>query len=187
MRYIALFKGINVGGKNIVKMADLRQWLFDLGLEQVKTYIQSGNAAFETAEDAETLAEKMQSEFAMRFGFESAIFIRNRDEISAVVQQMPYTPMELAEAEAANPKVEHLYVYFLKDSPVQETVRMLCGTGYTDKLRVGKRELYLLCAQSIRDSKLAAAIAKTWSVATARNWKTTQKLYDMAQLAHLVE
>ena len=68
MKYVALFRGINVGGKNIVKMADLRQLLLDLGLSKVKTYIQSGNAFFETPLSEDDLLEKIRTGFSGRFG-----------------------------------------------------------------------------------------------------------------------
>ena len=75
MKYAALFRGINVGGKNIVKMADLRQLLWDLGLGKVQTYLQSGNAVFESALEEITLRDKIQDGFAERFGFESIVLI----------------------------------------------------------------------------------------------------------------
>ena len=180
MKYAALFRGINVGGKNIVKMADLRQLLFDLGLNKVKTYIQSGNAVFETSLGEADLSEKIKTGFSGRFGFESNVLIRTIDEIRDLIEQFPIPPEKIAEAEAADPQVEHLYVYFLETSPEMFQVNALSNENTSpDMLFAGKRELYFLCHQSIRNLKLASGMSKIAGSATVRNWKTVGKLYDM--------
>lgn len=180
MKYAVLFKGINIGGKNIVKMNDLKQLLLELGLSKVKTYIQSGNAVFETAIDEETLNDMIYSGFAERFGFKSNAIIRSIDEIRALIDLLPFSTEEINAAEVADPQVEHLYVYFLDNSPEQSQIDAICK-GYLgpDVLRTGKREVYLLLHQSIRKAKLAVHIAKTFDSATSRNWKTVNKFYDM--------
>lgn len=180
MKYVALFRGINVGGKNIVKMADLRQLLLDLGLSKVKTYIQSGNAFFETPLSEDDLLEKIRTGFSGRFGFESNVLIRTIEEIRDLIEQFPVPPEKIAEAEAAEPQIEHLYVYFLETPPERAGFNALSNEITSeDMLFAGKRELYFLCCQSIRNSKLAAGISKMASSATVRNWKTVGKLYDM--------
>lgn len=76
--------------------------------------------------------------------------------------------------------VKHLYVYFLDNSPEQSLIDTVCKEYLgPDTLRAGKREVYLLFHQSIRNSKLAARTAKIFDSATARDWKTINKLYDM--------
>lgn len=180
MKYVALFRGINVGGKNIVKMADLRQLLLDLGLNKVNTYIQSGNAVFETSLSEADLLEKIKTGFSGRFGFESNVLIRTIEEIRDLIEQFPIPPEKIAEAEAADPQVEHLYIYFLETPPETARFNTLSNENTSaDMLFTGKRELYFLCCQSIRNSKLAAGISKIAGSATARNWKTVGKLYDM--------
>lgn len=180
MKYAVLFRGINVGGKNIVKMNDLKQLFFDLRLKNAETYIQSGNAVFETDIEEAPLKALIEEGFSQRFGFESTIMIRNIDAIKALVEGLPFSKEEISEAEAADPAVEHLYVYFLDTIPEKPKIDALCNkhTG-TDIIRPGKKELYLLCRQSIRKSKAASQIAKDFSPATARNWKTVDKLYTM--------
>lgn len=180
MKYIALFRGINVGGKHIVKMNDLKQFLFDLGLQQVQTYIQSGNAIFETTLDAVKVQKMIHTGFAERFEFESSVIIRSLDEIAELIAGLPITAAELEHAQACDPKVEHLYVYFLDQPPEQAQIDSICN-GYSgeDMVRAGAKEVYLLCHSSIRDSKLATRTAKLFESATVRNWKTVQKLYEM--------
>jgi len=180
MMYAALFRGINVGGKNVVRMAELKQLLTDAGLLKVKTYIQSGNAVFETALDETLLVEKIKEGFLGRFGFESQVVVRSAEELRELIERFPYESSEIAEAEAADPKVEHLYVYFLDTPPKKEQLDGISG-DYTgkDMVMAGKREIYLLCHESIRISKLADRVSKTFPSSTIRNWRTVNKLYEM--------
>lgn len=179
MKYVALFRGINVGGKNIVKMADLEQMLCHLGLYGAKTYIQSGNAVFESAMKEKDLLRNISAAFSKRFGFEVDVMIRSADEMRDLIERLPITAAELTEAEVAGPPVEHLYVYFLKEPPGQALMDAI-GQGDFEKdiLRTGKREIYLLCREGIRKSKLAARLSAAAVSATARNWRTVQKLYE---------
>lgn len=182
MRYAAFFRGINVGGKNIVKMADLKQLFIDLGIHKVKTYIQSGNVIFDSDLDETLLQDLIHSGFAERFGFQCDIMMRNIDEIRFLIEHLPITSAERAAAETADPDVEHLYVYFLNNPLEQLQVDAVCGKYEAgDILRKGTKEVYFLCRQSVRNSKLAAAIPKTFGTATARNWKTVSRLYDMLE------
>lgn len=180
MKYMVLFRGLNVGGKNIVKMKDLEQLLLGLGLYKVKTYIQSGNAVFETTLDVTRLQDAIHIGFAERFGFETQVMIRSIDEVRGLIDELPLSAEEIAAAEAADSKVEHLYIYFLNQQPEQTQIDIICKEyAGTDILRIGKKEVYLLCHQSIRNSKIAIRTAKVFDVSTARNWKTINKLYDM--------
>lgn len=180
MKYAALFRGMNVGGKNIVKMEDLKLLFLDLGLSNVRAYIQSGNVAFEADSEEASLQNAIRAGFSTRFGFESCVIVRNIDEIKALIDRLPFSAAEIAAAEAADPQIEHLYVYFLDHPPEQVRIDDLYGrdTG-PDLLRMGTREGYLLCQQSIRKSKLALCAAREFDSATVRNWKTVGKLYDM--------
>jgi len=180
VKYAALFRGINVGGKNIVPMKELQQLLLDLGLSKVKTYIQSGNAVFEADLDENALRDIIKTGFLNHFGFECNAMIRSIDEIRDLIEQLPISAAEIAVAEASDPQGEHLYVYFLNTAPTTTQLDQIRNVDIgTDILRVGKREVYLLCHQSIRLSKLAARISKAFDSATVRNWKTVIKLYDL--------
>ena len=180
MTYVALLRGINVGGKNIVKMAELRQMLSGLGFQNVKTYIQSGNAIFDSTDTPDNIKEKVLKSFQITFKFESAIILRTKDEISKNIASLPFSELETEAAIAANPDVEHLYVYFTDDILTDAAVDALnADYGNPDKLYVGQGGVYLLCYESVRDSKLAAALSKQNISMTARNWKTLNKLLDM--------
>lgn len=140
-------------------MDDLKQLFLDLGLLKIKTYIQSGNVVFETNLDETSLQNAIQTSFMECFGFESDVLIRDINEMGTLIDSLPFSQAELAAAQAAEPQVEHLYIYFLDHMPKQTQVDDICK-GYVgpDTLRMGKREIYLLCHQSIRKSKLAIMV-----------------------------
>jgi uncharacterized protein (DUF1697 family) len=181
VQYAALFRGINVGGKNAVRMAELRQMLEGLGLRDVRTYIQSGNAVFAADADAAALREAIEAGFAARFGFASGVAVRSADELRALVEGLPFAPAEIEAAEAANPDVEHLYAYFLDGPAAPGAAEALsAGAAGPDRLVARGRELFLLCFGSVRDSKLAARLPRAFPSATARNWRTVVKLLELA-------
>ena len=180
MKYAAFFRGINVGGKNTVKMAELKKLFSDLGFQKVQTYIQSGNVVFDAEEDVAHAAWKIQKCFSAAFGFECAVVLRTVREMAGIIESLPFSEREIEEASSSNPAVEHLYVYLMEGSDVGEQfdglVRAYAGR---DQMRLGTNEIYLLCHESIRDSKLAASLGKLKVSLTARNWKTINKLYEM--------
>ena len=180
MKYLALFRGINVGGKHIVKMAELRQMLSGLGFQNVTTYIQSGNAMFDSEGEPDKIKKNIQTAFQEMFKFESGVTLRTKDEISAVIGALPFSKLDRGKAVAANPAVEHIYFYLTDSDLPADTICALnsayCGP---DKLAAGTGGVYLLCYESVRDSKLAAALSKQNITMTARNWKTLVKLFEM--------
>jgi len=180
MKYAAFFRGINVGGKNIVKMADLKEMFVDLGCGNVQTYIQSGNVLFDAEDSAPPATERIREAFINTFGFASAVTLRTKNEIIAIMDALPFSKQEIDRATAANLEVEHLYVYLLDQMwPREEIAKIETEHQGPDLLRFGKQEIYLLCHGSIRDSKPAAALAKLSAPMTARNWKTMMRLCEM--------
>lgn len=180
MNCAVFFRGINVGGKNVVKMNDLKPFLQELGLKSVQTYIQSGNAVLSSELDEATLQYKIENGFAERFGFTSSVIIRDSKALHELIMKLPFSPEEMSAAEAADPRVAHLYVYFLDRPPEQEQMNRLCtDVDGSDRMSVGARDVYLLCQQSIRLSKLAARTSKLFAEATVRNWRTICKIDGM--------
>lgn len=179
-KYAAFFRGLNVGGKNIVKMADLEALFSSLGFQEVKTYIQSGNVVFSSRQDEIALAAPITSAFETRFGFQSAIVLRSGSELSDIIHSLPFPAEEIESVEKEAPDVEHLYVYLSDAALDREQVTKLCADfNGTDKIYAAKREIYLLCRQSVRTSKLAARLAKLPQALTARNLRTLEKISGM--------
>lgn len=181
MKYIAFFRGINVGGRNKVAMSDLRKLLSELGLLSVRTYIQSGNALFESGEDERALAHRIERGFLEAFGFESIVMLRTGQELAAILDNLPFSEREIAEAGADANGAECLYCYLLFNEVPESELQALCAAySGKDRLVAVGREIYLLCHQSIRDSKLAASLAKLQLPMTSRNLKTLRKLFELA-------
>ena len=177
MVYAAFFRGLNVGKNRQVKMADLQRLLTDCGFWNVQTLIQSGNAMFETDAEEASLPGRIETAFAQRFGFASPAAVRSADALGALLSAWPFSEAELAQAEAADPDVEHAYVYLSNrpvDAKAAEELRQ--AAGGEDRLIAGEREVYLLCRQSVRLPKLAIALLKLDPTFTNRNLNTLWKM-----------
>ncbi|WP_413304223.1 DUF1697 domain-containing protein [Bacillus sp. 1P10SD] len=173
--YIGLLRGINVGGHNIIKMADLRQLLEKMGLQKVKTYIQSGNVLFEAEQGATLLTQQLEEEIKNTFGFPVPVILRTAEELEQIIKDCPYSMDSLNEGESVQ-------LAFLADEPSQEKIDFLEGfKSELDECRIVGKEVYLFFRQSIRDSKLATQLPKLGVPATVRNWKTVLKLAAMAK------
>ncbi len=179
MNYVAFLRGINVGGKNIVKMKDLKQMFTDLGMKNVRTYVQSGNVVFDSDFSKEVIKEMISKRFTEYYNFTCILMIRSVEEMEDLYKTLPFTKQEIETAETADPTVEHLYVYFTDDSYEQGRLEEL-NQRYdgADRIRVGNQAFYLLCYDSVRLSKLAIRITKEYDT-TARNWKTIENIIGM--------
>lgn len=172
--YIALLRGINVGGHHKMKMADLKGLLESMGLQKVKTYIQSGNVLFETEQD-DSLSKCLEEEIEKRFGFPVPVVLRTSDEFKRVLKNCPYRMDELAENESVS-------VAFLADVPEQSGIGLLSAyRSEMDDFEIAGKDVYLFFKHSIRDSKLAANLSKLGTAATVRNWNTVKKLGELAK------
>lgn len=179
--YIALLRGINVGGKKIIKMADLKKLFEALGLCNVQTYIQSGNVLFKSKENEEVLRKKIEEEIELAFGYSVAVVLRAAEELEKIINKCPFTEEEMTKATALS-KSESLYVALLGNLPLQEDIHSL-DKYKTDneEYEVIDKEVFLLFRNSIRNSKLANNLQKLNVPITVRNWKTINKLHLLAK------
>lgn len=179
--YVALLRGINVGGKNRIKMADLKFAFEGIDLSRVQTYIQSGNVLFESDEDEGLLRKDIEDKLEAAFGFPIPVILRTAVELERIIENCPFSEEEVMEAEAAS-NAESLYVGVLLEPPSQEEIKQLSVyQSQTDKFSIIDRDVYLLFHYSIRNSKLANNLYKLNVVATTRNWKTINKLAQLAK------
>ncbi len=179
--YIALLRGINVGGKNIIKMAELKRMFEAMGLYEVQTYIQSGNVLFKSNEGEEALRKKIEHEIGAVFGISSPVILRTAAELESIILNCPFSEGEISEAETSS-EAESLYVSLMTHAPSQE--KMYCLNAYKsadEEYRIIGRQVYLLFRNSIRNSKLANNLQKLDVSATVRNWKTLNKLVGLAK------
>jgi uncharacterized protein (DUF1697 family) len=180
MRYVALLRGINVGGRNRVAMADLRQLAEGLGHTEVATYIQSGNLLFTSDEgSAADLAEALEQEIARSLAVRPAVVVVSRDDLAQVIADNPF-PAE------ADPKC--LHAVFRRDEITSDAVAAIAGAeqrarakGSPDEAVVVGRTLFLRTPDGLGRSELAAQLARVGSQAagTARNWATVTRLMDL--------
>ncbi|WML32997.1 DUF1697 domain-containing protein [Clostridium sp. OS1-26] len=179
--YIALLRGINVGGKNIIKMADLKQMFEAMGFCEVKTYIQSGNVLFKSDEDEELLRKKIEHEIEVTFGFSVVVILRTAAELEQIIENCPFSEDAILEAESSA-EGESLYVALLPHTPSQEKIEHLMAyKSENEECQIKGREVFLLFRHSIRKSKLANNLHKLDVPATVRNWKTIKKLVVLAK------
>lgn len=179
--YIAFLRGINVGGKNVIKVADLKRTFESLGLNRVQTYIQSGNVLFESNEEEEPLHDRIERNLEALLHIPITVILRTAGELELPVKNLPFSEEEISRAESAAAGVESLYVALLERSPSQEECARLDAYGsQTDECRVIGREVFLLFHHSIRDSKLANNLHRLDMRMTVRNWKTMKKLVELA-------
>lgn len=173
--YIALLRGINVGGHHKIKMAELKSLLEAMGLQKVKTYIQSGNVLFESEETPESLTLRLEEEIKEKFGFLVPVVLRTSDEYEKVITDCPYRMDSLQEGESVQ-------VAFLAGLPAQEGIeRISAYRSEKEDFQIIGKEVYLLFRQSIRDSKIAQHLTKIGVPATIRNWNTVMKLDSLAK------
>ena len=174
--YIALFRGINVGGKNLLPMNELVVLLEDIGARNIKTYIQSGNAIFQCAENnIAKLSKRLTVEIKKRHGFEPCVLILALDEIEKVMLGNPFPEAE------TDPGSLHLG--FLAFPPKSPDLKKLEGLKKeSERFHLTERVFYLHAPEGVGRSKLAATAEKLLGVPmTDRNWRTVYKIREMAR------
>jgi uncharacterized protein (DUF1697 family) len=177
--FVALLRGINVGGKNKIPMTALKSSFAALGYEDVVTYIQSGNVVFRSSSGAKrTIGSAIERRLAEEFATDVKVVLR--------------TPAELEEAAESNPflkgkaDLSKLHVVFLSSRPPAKAVAELDPKrSPPDEFRVHGREIYLHLPNGFGRSKLTIDYfeRRLGVAATARNWKTVMKLLALAQPA----
>ena len=172
---IALVRGVNVGGRGRLPMAELRAALTDAGFDDVRTHLQSGNVVLDSTAARDATARRIERLIAERFGLDVTVIVR--------------TPRELAKIAGSNPfldeQQEHakLHVVFLAEKP---SARAAAGLdperSPPDVFVLRGRELYVHYPNGSGRSKLSLAyVERTLGVrGTARNWKTVLALNDLA-------
>ncbi|MGZ7149206.1 DUF1697 domain-containing protein [Bacillus sp. BC08] len=168
--YIALLRGINVGGHKVIKMADLKQMFESIELKQVKTYIQSGNIVFESEKDIDFLNKRIQSEIKNVFGFDVPVMLRTYDEFINIIKRCPYEVDSLLEGESIH------VVFLANELSEKEKDQLLMQKNETEDCFIHEKIVYLFFKNSIRNSKLMSQFQKLHTPATVRNWRTVNKL-----------
>ena len=171
--YIALLRGINVGGKAKLKMTDLKLLLEEIGLEDVVTYIQSGNVVF-ASKNRKGLAERISQEIKKKFGFEVPVLVKTVAEIEKILDDCPFDPE----------KKESSYFVLLEKPSKKEFVVATEQLEYADEeFVITDNCVYLHCATGYGKAKLNNNLfeKKLKVAATTRNYRTLAKLLELAR------
>lgn len=175
--YIAILRGINVGGRNKIRMVDLIVKLQPLKFENLRTYIQSGNLVFKAGESPnDEVAEKIKQAIKKEFGFDVPVIVLKQDEWIKIIDRNLF-----AGDPGKDPKT--LHVSFLSAKPQPEDIQKL--DEYTDEpneFSLGGKAIYLYCPNGYSKTKITNNFLekKLQVTATTRNWATTLKLAQMA-------
>jgi uncharacterized protein (DUF1697 family) len=174
--FIALYRGINVGGHHPVKMDSLRALHAGLGHEAAESYIQSGNLVFRANDTTVGITRAVSAAFATEFGFAATLLVRTAAEWSMFVAENPY-----AKAAAADPTKVHAAI--CDGVPNKKSLAALLEkTGGPEAFAVNKGILYLHAPDGVGRSKFAAGLERACGVpATLRNWRTMEALQEMAK------
>jgi uncharacterized protein (DUF1697 family) len=174
--FVALLRGINVGGKNMLPMKDLVTIFERAGCVEVRHYVQSGNVVFRaTATLAGRIAGVVGAEIQRRFGLRVPVVIRSGAEMRAIARDNPFL-----ESGAAP---ESLHVMFLAGKPHRkDSLALDANRSLTDSFVLKGREIYLRCPNGVARTKLTNAYfdATLGTTSTGRNWRTVLKLAEMS-------
>lgn len=180
-RYLALFKGINVGKAKRIAMADLRRVLGELGYDDVPTHLQSGNAVLSASGSAAAIATAVQSAVRTELGVDAAVVVRTEQQLTAAIAGDPF-------GEVADDPAKQLLGFF---SAVPDADRLASFVQYLDaqqldpevagRHRILDDHCYLWCPQGVLKSPFGTV---DWNrrlavVVTMRNWTTVLRLAEL--------
>ena len=175
--YLALLRGVNVGGNKLVAMADLRHFLEALGFVSPRSLLQSGNLIFESgARPVAGLERLLDAEAEKRLGLKTTFFVRTAKEWSAIIAGNPFP-------DEARRDPGHLLVLCLRAAPPAGAAKALAAaiTG-REVVRSDGRQAYIVYPDGVGRSRLTTALLdKTLGRGTARNWNTVLKLGALPQ------
>jgi len=185
--HVALLRGINVGGRNKVPMAELREVVTSLGYTAVTTYIQSGNVLFTTPDtDTAQMASALESAVSGAFGITASVVVLSRDQLARVLADNPYT-------EEPNPRFVHV-VFLSAELPkdlfdrIKVAESAAAAKGNRDTVTAIGQALFVHTPDGYGTSELAEGLFRiigtpghTGVTATARNWATSTKLLSLCE------
>ncbi len=174
--YVALIRGINVGGKSLLPMKKLIAILENLDLQNVKTYLQSGNAVFQSKEEnASRLSREIGAEIKKSHGFEPQVLLLELEEIEKAARSNPFPEAE------SGPKTLHLF--FLASAPSNpDLITLESLKSRRERFFLKGKTFYLHAPDGVGRSKLAANAERLLGVpVTSRNWQTVSAIIGMAK------
>ncbi len=171
--FVALLRGINVGGKNLLPMKKLRELLTELGCKDVATYIQSGNAIFTYVGNSAELPESIAAAIESGVGFRPSLMVLSENAFNDVAAANPFS------AEVSEPKFLHIW-FAQAPAGNANTARLSEIASADERFLLTDSAFYLHAPKGIGRSRLAREVEKCLGVqATARNWRTVSKIREI--------
>jgi uncharacterized protein (DUF1697 family) len=175
--YISLLRGINVGAQKRLSMETLREIYNELGFDNIRTYVQSGNVIFESMEQNRSdLTDRIESQIEYTCGYHVEVFIRQADEIQRILTSNPFLTDR-------NEDPAKLHMTFYYQAPALPMLNKLTAPrGTTDEFALAEMAVYLFCPNGYGKSKLSNSFfeRKLGILATTRNWNTVNALFKIA-------
>ena len=179
-QYVALLRGINVGGKNLIKMTDLKTCFESLGFKDVRTYIQSGNVLFRAAgSDQANLTKRIENAISKSFNYESRVVVRSQKQMKAIVAKAP-------KGFGSDQTTYRYDVIFLKDPlTAAKAMKSVWTKEGVDEAHAGKGVLYFsrLISKATQSHLTRIIGMPVYQSMTIRNWNTTTKLLNLMEPA----
>lgn len=173
-RYVALLRGINVGGKNLIKMPALVEALTDAGFKEVSTYIQSGNVLFSASKGAAALEKQVEQVLAEAFDIPVVVVVKSRDEVAEVIAQAP--------KHFGDPAYRCDAIFLKRPWTPERAFKQLPALApQVDFAEAGPGVLYFSRVDALASkSRLTRVIGtEVYQAMTIRNWNTTTKLLEL--------
>ncbi len=175
--YVALLRGINVGGQNKVKMVTLKEVFAKLGFIDVTTYIQSGNVVFKSKIlEISSLEKQIETAIETNFGFKASVLIKTEKELAIILNESPFKNPEDITA-------KQVYYVLLKEKPAPNLKQALVPNNYpNEQFLITANCVYLNCLKGAGKAKLTNnVIEKKLKISsTTRNHRTLLKLIELA-------
>lgn len=185
--YIALLRAVNVGGTGKLAMADLRKLLNGLGFRHVQTYIQSGNAVFETGSSAAAVRRELTAALEERMGAGCGVVLRTHEDLCRVIAANPFA----VEAAADGTKVHVGFFAGVLGEGVRAALEAIAAkyAARRDRFHVGRDVIYFHFPDGAAETKFSGKTLQraAGEMGTARNWNTVLKLHAMSAPGRKVE
>lgn len=177
-RCVSLFRGINVGGNQIVRMEALKELHRSLDFRDVQSYIQSGNVVFTSDNsNVEQVQKEIEDGFAQTFGFQVRVMVRTASELKAIIENNPFQNQPMRES-------NRIIALFLASDPSSTALEDI-QKAYSgpEEIHIIGREAFIYYPEGMGRSKLTNTLLekKLKTVGTARNWNTVLKLREMME------
>ncbi len=174
--YVAFLRAINVGGRNVIKMSELKECLEAVQLKHIQTFLQSGNVVFESElEDAEKLQVLIQTAIEFVFGHSVPVIIRTLDEMETILASQPF-------ADYASLPKDKIFINYLQNAPTETTLasfKPIYAKG--DVFKIDGKNIFLYCQNPYNETKLQNGFfeKKLLCFATTRNFNTSTEILNI--------